>query len=226
MHPQSNLSREQQTPGQKPPRKSRKLTVFLIILCIILLAAAITFAALYFFKPKTKTVVEAKTETSQTNSNEENAANNSNNNSTQTDQTQTNSQSSTLSDADYEQVVAAYKNSSDYADYASSTNTTIGRATLNGIENSSIAPYQTTEVEISQSSSSGDDAESSGFLGLFYRTSPSAKWQYLAGTQGMILCSAFSGNADAQKAFAGSECATSYDDSSQTYRVGDYFKLF
>lgn len=67
-------------------------------------------------------------------------------------------------------------------DYASDPN----------IINSEYEPYQYVEVPMKE------------FYGLFYRQSPTSEWVYFAGTQMIMSCDAFTG--EAQKGFAGLVC--------------------
>ncbi|MDR0955805.1 MAG: hypothetical protein LBM73_01615 [Candidatus Nomurabacteria bacterium] len=228
MHHESNLARgpqpkplnHGQNQTEKPPRHGKKLTVFLIILCIILLAAAITFAALYFFKPKTKTVVETKTaETSQTDYSSKNQSNAS------SDDTNSNSAAPTskydggvgisnapmdfvLTDSDYSQMQSAL-------DAAKGSGfATISKTGWQNTKYSSIKPYQVAAVSI-------PDA-----VALFYRVDGSSAWQYFAIGQAAPTCDSYK-TPDEQKAFADSDCYASYPaDPSEAQTVGNYYKLF
>lgn len=65
------------------------------------------------------------------------------------------------------------------------------------VNDSSVSPYQTMKVPVSNA------------MGLFYRTSPDAKWQFFTATQAVINCSSFN-TQDLKNAFAGETC---WDDS-------------
>ena len=65
-------------------------------------------------------------------------------------------------------------------------------AHLDNIIDSTITPYQRLT------------AGGPGAALLFYRTSPDAEWQFFIGTQGVLLCSDYTG--DVAKAFAGEIC--------------------
>ncbi|MBQ9020234.1 hypothetical protein IJ096_02850 [Candidatus Saccharibacteria bacterium] len=71
------------------------------------------------------------------------------------------------------------------------------------ITNSPITPYQYIGVPVSNS------------YGLFYRTSPTSDWVFFKGTQGVLLCSDFTG--DALNAFYGMTC---YKEDGTTSTVG------
>lgn len=63
----------------------------------------------------------------------------------------------------------------------------------NKIKNSQYSPYQTILVNVG------------GAAGLFYRTSPDAKWQFFVATQSALDCSDYNTD-DLRKAFAGDVC--------------------
>lgn len=75
---------------------------------------------------------------------------------------------------------------------AEAANTTTIYAKKERIVDSSIAPYQRLI------------GSTAGAALLFYRVSPNDKWQFVAGTQGIISCDKYT--EDAKKAFAGTEC--------------------
>ena len=60
------------------------------------------------------------------------------------------------------------------------------------IKNSTYSPYQSLSIPVSNAA------------GLFYRTSPTAKWQFFAATQNILNCNNYTG--DVAKAFAGETC--------------------
>lgn len=68
------------------------------------------------------------------------------------------------------------------------------------IENSSVAPYQRLDASIY------------GAVGLFYRVSPEAKWQFFMGTQSPLSCSDYN-TEDLRKAFAGEVCYNESEES-------------
>lgn len=61
------------------------------------------------------------------------------------------------------------------------------------IKNSQYGPYQTLTVAVG------------GAVGLFYRTSPDAKWQFFAGTQAVLGCDEYNTD-DLKKAYLGEPC--------------------
>ena len=61
------------------------------------------------------------------------------------------------------------------------------------IKDSSVSPYQTLRVAISNA------------MGLFYRTSPDTDWQYFTATQAVLNCDDFN-TQDLKNAFAGETC--------------------
>ncbi len=69
----------------------------------------------------------------------------------------------------------------------------------NTVEDSEYKPYQRMMVSLSSHNGVG------GAAGLFYRTSPEAKWQFFAGAQGLINCGDYK-TADLQKAYMGEAC--------------------
>lgn len=71
---------------------------------------------------------------------------------------------------------------------------------LREVKNSEYASYQTLTVGLK------------GSLGLFYRTSPDAKWQFFAMTQAPLECSEYNTD-DLRKAFAGDVCYNGIENS-------------
>ena len=65
-------------------------------------------------------------------------------------------------------------------------------ASVDNIKNSPIAPYQKITAGITDAA------------GLFYRVSPDSDWVFFKGTQAVLPCSDYTG--DAAKAFAGEQC--------------------
>ena len=63
----------------------------------------------------------------------------------------------------------------------------------NNIKDSQYTPYQTLRISVG------------GAAGLFYRTSPEAKWQFFTGTQAVLDCSDYN-TEDLKKAYLGEPC--------------------
>lgn len=76
----------------------------------------------------------------------------------------------------------------------------------NKIKDSEYSPYQNLKVNIG------------GAAGLFYRTSPDAKWQFFVGTQSVLDCSDYNTD-DLKKAYVGEVCYDTVTRSDSTVQL-------